>query len=115
MGSTIRFACEDGHTKNFVFNPFGPGFGSTRSSNQDNFDCSVCKDCPPPPKGLAALFANGTCKQRCDLCGFCRLAPGIGQCKFCVKAPGDPVGSKGCTRKCEIGEPLCKGPCKTQC
>ena len=81
-----------------------------------SFNCSVCKDCPPPPTGLAALFASGSCKQRCDLCGFCGVfGTSIGQCKFCVKARGDPSGSKGCTRKCEIGEPLCKGPCKTRC
>merc|ERR1712026_372548 len=82
---------------------------------QSDFDCSVCWDCPPPLTGLSALLAGGSCKQRCDLCGFCNLYRNIGQCKFCIKGRGDPSGSKACRRKCERGEPLCKGPYKTKC
>merc|ERR1712122_155174 len=69
---------------------------------QRDFDCSVCRDCPPPPKGiLATLLAGGSCKQRCDLCGLCNLHRGIDQCEFCIKGRGDPSGSKACRRKCE--------------
>merc|ERR1712062_803783 len=103
-------------------------------------DCSICNDCPKDnPNPLLALFTGGSCKQRCDLCGFCgdaasNLFGGFGsgfgsfgsfgggesggnldQCRFCEPGPNDPSGSKACTANCEKGEPICKGPCKTQC
>merc|ERR1712026_587619 len=98
-------------------------------------DCSVCKDCPKQDLNpLTALFLGGSCKQRCDLCGGLGGLGNLGnfgnfgnfggnggnsgnldQCRFCKPGPNDPSGSKACTEDCEKGEPICNGPCKTQC
>ena len=107
-------------------------------------DCPK-QDPNPLTAALSALFSGGSCKQRCDLCGFCgdtasNLFGGLGglgnlgnfgnfgnfggnggsggnldQCRFCKPGPNDPSGSKACTEDCEKGEPICKGPCQTQC